>query len=181
MTRMSHGDDEMGSQSPIKTVRRVVIGNGRGGRSMVTFAGPCEHFSANPTYAGVTRNSLWRERAEVDCVSAEDHAAVMSELSPGGVHFYAVEIAPRTEVPMHGTPTVDFHYATRGAVVCVLEEGEVEVRAGDVMVLRGAAHGWSNRTDEPFTSVAVMMDVSGRLVGRSERARERSAHAGPQA
>jgi quercetin dioxygenase-like cupin family protein len=46
-----------------------------------------------------------------------------------------------------------------GEVTCLLEEGEVTVRAGDVLVQRATPHGWINRGDVPFVSIAVMVDV----------------------
>jgi uncharacterized cupin superfamily protein len=43
-----------------------------------------------------------------------------------------------------------------GEIVCILEDGEVTVRAGDVLVQRATLHAWENRGTEPFVTIVVM-------------------------
>jgi hypothetical protein len=41
----------------------------------------------------------------------------------------------------------------------MMDEGEVLLRAGDVLIQRGTNHAWSNRTDNPATLAFVLVDA----------------------
>lgn len=58
---------------------------------------------------------------------------------------------------MHKTPTTDYAIVLEGEVVCMLDEGEVTVRAGDVMIQDHTRHGWSNRTDAPAKVAFILI------------------------
>jgi hypothetical protein len=47
----------------------------------------------------------------------------------------------------HKTDSIDFAVVLEGEIWMLLDEGEVLLKAGDVLVQRGTAHSWSNRTD----------------------------------
>jgi len=49
---------------------------------------------------------------------------------------------------MHRTRTLDYAVVIEGEVVLVLEDSEVTLKKGDVVVQRGTNHAWENRTDE---------------------------------
>jgi mannose-6-phosphate isomerase-like protein (cupin superfamily) len=57
----------------------------------------------------------------------------------------------------HTTQTIDMLYVASGAIVMRLDEGEVELRAGDVYVQSGTRHAWVNRGSEPATLVGVIV------------------------
>ena len=40
-----------------------------------------------------------------------------------------------------------------------MDEGEVLLKAGDVLIQRGTNHAWSNRTDEPVQVAFVLVDA----------------------
>jgi hypothetical protein len=40
-----------------------------------------------------------------------------------------------------------------------MDEGEVLLKAGDVLIQRGTNHAWSNRTDEPCHVAFVLIDA----------------------
>ena len=48
---------------------------------------------------------------------------------------------------MHRTETVDYGVVIDGELTLVLDEGEVLLRPGSVVVQRGTNHAWANRTD----------------------------------
>jgi uncharacterized cupin superfamily protein len=60
----------------------------------------------------------------------------------------------------HATETVDHVVVVQGEIVCLFDEGEVILRAGDVLVQRGVQHAWSNRSDQPCRLIAVILDAS---------------------
>jgi mannose-6-phosphate isomerase-like protein (cupin superfamily) len=57
----------------------------------------------------------------------------------------------------HTTQTVDMLFVVSGAIVMRLDEGEVELRAGDVYVQSGTRHAWVNRGSEPAVLVGVIV------------------------
>jgi hypothetical protein len=40
-----------------------------------------------------------------------------------------------------------------------MDEGEVLLKAGDVLIQRGTSHAWSNRTDKPCCIAFVLIDA----------------------
>jgi quercetin dioxygenase-like cupin family protein len=59
---------------------------------------------------------------------------------------------------MHRTQTLDYAIVIEGEIVLVLTDSEVPLKAGDVVVQRGADHAWSNRTDKLARVAFVMLD-----------------------
>lgn len=62
---------------------------------------------------------------------------------------------------MHRTETLDYGIVTEGEVWLVLDEEEVKLNRGDVVVQRGTNHAWSNRTEGMARMVFILLD--GRL------------------
>jgi mannose-6-phosphate isomerase-like protein (cupin superfamily) len=60
---------------------------------------------------------------------------------------------------MHITDTLDYGIVISGEVYAVMEDGEVLLRQGDVIVQRGTNHSWSNRSDEVCRMVFVLLDA----------------------
>ena len=46
-----------------------------------------------------------------------------------------------------------------GEIFAMMDDGEVLLRAGDVLVQRGTNHAWSNRTDENAVVAFVLIDA----------------------
>ena len=59
----------------------------------------------------------------------------------------------------HRTNTIDYAIVLRGEIYAMMDEGEVLLRAGDVLIQRGTNHAWSNRTDEPAYLAFVLVDA----------------------
>ncbi len=144
----------------MSAIRRVVVGNDAEARSAVIHDGVSPHQHSHPTYPGVTVTELWSVQPGDPLDSDEDPAAKRVGVRPGGPaesRYYSVRIERDLEIPLHVTPTVDYHVVVSGEIVCVLERGEVTVRAGDVLVIKQAAHGWRTPPNEAFVSFAVMV------------------------
>ena len=52
-----------------------------------------------------------------------------------------------------------------GEIHALMDEGEVLLKAGDVLIQRGTNHAWSNRGDEPAYVAFVLIDAE--LVGEA--------------
>jgi len=59
---------------------------------------------------------------------------------------------------MHRTETIDYAIILEGEITMVLDEEDMVLKAGDVVVQCGTAHAWSNRSNAPCTIAFVLID-----------------------
>ena len=59
---------------------------------------------------------------------------------------------------MHRTETVDYAVVLEGEITLIMDEGDVKLKAGDVVIQRGTNHAWRNHTDKPTRMLYVLMD-----------------------
>lgn len=59
---------------------------------------------------------------------------------------------------MHRTETVDYGIVIEGELTLVLDQGEVQLRPGSVVVQRGTNHAWANRSGKPCRMLFVLID-----------------------
>ena len=107
---------------------------------------------------------------------------------PGGTIFRVVEFAPQKEVTadyetrlkimqglgvapegpsrehprdpgMHRTPTIDYAVIVSGEIDMLLDDSEVHLKAGDVVVQRGTNHAWVNRGSVPCRVAFILIDA----------------------
>jgi mannose-6-phosphate isomerase-like protein (cupin superfamily) len=88
-------------------------------------------------------------------VSDENAAAVFAEI--GESHAGTGQANARHKL-MHRTETLDYGIVTEGEVWLVLDEEEVQLKRGDVVVQRGTNHAWSNRTEAMARMVFILLD-----------------------
>jgi uncharacterized cupin superfamily protein len=77
--------------------------------------------------------------------SAEVQAFFRAMGSPGASTY-----SPQSPHPyMQKTRTLEFGVVLEGEIVLVLDTQEVRMKAGEVAILRGSNHAWSNRSTKP--------------------------------
>ena len=76
--------------------------------------------------------------------------------SPGASTYSGNALHPY----MQKTRTLDFALIIEGEVTLMLDLEEVNLSAGDTVVLRGSNHAWSNRTDKPCLIAMSMHDAA---------------------
>ena len=59
---------------------------------------------------------------------------------------------------MHRTETVDYGVVIEGEIVLVLDDSEVALKKGGVVIQRGTNHAWANRSDRPCRMLFVLVD-----------------------
>jgi mannose-6-phosphate isomerase-like protein (cupin superfamily) len=59
----------------------------------------------------------------------------------------------------HKTDTIDYAIVLSGEIYAMMDDGEVLLMAGDVLVQRGTNHAWSNRSNEPAVVAFVLIDA----------------------
>lgn len=83
-----------------------------------------------------------------------DHAALMREmgLAPG-----AHGGRPPRHPFMHRTKTVDYAIVLAGEIDMLLDDSEVHLKAGEVVVQQGTNHAWVNRGKDPCRIAFVLI------------------------
>ncbi|HEV7411359.1 MAG TPA: cupin domain-containing protein [Bradyrhizobium sp.] len=59
---------------------------------------------------------------------------------------------------MHRTETIDYAIVLSGEITMVMDDRDVELKAGDVLVQCGTNHAWSNRSNAPCVIAFVLID-----------------------
>lgn len=59
---------------------------------------------------------------------------------------------------MHRTETIDYAVVLEGEIVMLLDDEDVHLKAGDVVIQRGTNHAWSNRSGKPVKMLYVLID-----------------------
>ena len=72
---------------------------------------------------------------------------------------YVRDTANKRHPGFHKTATIDYAIVLTGEIYALMDEGEVLLKAGDVLIQRGTNHAWSNRTDENATIAFVLIDA----------------------
>jgi mannose-6-phosphate isomerase-like protein (cupin superfamily) len=88
--------------------------------------------------------------------SYEDRVKIMREMGLGPE-------GPTREHPrdagMHRTRTIDYVLILSGEIDMLMDDSEVHLRAGDVLVQRATNHAWVNRGDKPCKVAFVLVDA----------------------
>lgn len=84
---------------------------------------------------------------------------VLQALSKVGDAFELhAELDPQ-DPAMHRTPTLDYGIVLSGEIDLELDEGEVHLRAGDIVVQRATRHAWRNRGSEPCSIAFILIST----------------------
>jgi quercetin dioxygenase-like cupin family protein len=167
-------------------MRRIVTGHDSAGRSLVLIDDSPAAVVLEKA-GGLRLTELWTTSQTPAAFSATDRARRERRIEPdaGGSVFRVIEYPPdaerlaklepeehfgsmgvqaapvekRRHLGMHRTRTLDYAIVLSGEIHAVLDEGEVLLRAGDVLVQQGTNHAWSNRSDRPATIAFVLIDA----------------------
>jgi len=140
-------------------VRRVVTGHDAHGHAVVTVDETTGNVKT--TRPGATASVIWTTAtAPADNDGAEDGGArdVGTTLA-GGTVFRVIEFMPGVAPRLHRTDSIDYAVVIAGEIDMVLDDSEVRLRAGDVLVQRGTVHNWVNRGDRPCVMAFVLIDA----------------------
>lgn len=137
--------------------RRVVTGHDQTGKSVVLSDGPPpQHHGMQGPDVGADFYELWSTTRPVPLLSAkepEPNERAFTIMPVSGHLLRIIEIYPPSQggkrTVMHRTSTVDYVVVISGEVVLVLDDSEVTLRQGDVVVQRGTDHAWENRSSQP--------------------------------
>ncbi len=95
------------------------------------------------------------ESPEIRNMTAEQSCAVFAAMGNQGA-----SMAGRggRHPLMHRTETIDYAVVLEGELTLLLDEEDVTLKAGDVVIQRGTSHAWSNRSDKRCRILYVLID-----------------------
>jgi naringenin degradation protein FdeH len=137
--------------------RRVVTGHDERGVSVTLSDGPVPVHHHLPD-DGVGFYEIWQtDRMPAPITPIEPDEPTRRTLrvppQPTGTKIRINEFLPGRldecgrQSPVHRTESIDYGIVLEGEIVLLLDESEVTLRAGDIVVQRGTDHAWANRTD----------------------------------
>jgi len=85
-----------------------------------------------------------------------DHATVMKEM---GIEHGTGGRRPPRHPMMHWTRSVDYAVIMSGEIDMLLDDSEVHLKAGDVVIQQGTNHAWVNRGTEPCRVAFILIDA----------------------
>jgi mannose-6-phosphate isomerase-like protein (cupin superfamily) len=148
--------------------RRVVTGHTPSGESVVVSDGPVPVSRQIPE-DGVAFHEVWNTEGAPTLITAVEETepterALAVPPPPRGTRIRINEFAPGflneagLQSPVHRTESVDYGIVLEGEITLVLDDSEVTLRAGDIVVQRGTDHAWANRGTTTATVVFVLVD-----------------------
>ena len=139
--------------------RRVVTGHDAQGRSVVLSDGPTPRNHENEF---AIFHELWNTRAMPAPVAPTEREPTERPLvtppDPNGTIVRITVIKAGERSPMHRTESIDYGIVLEGEITLVLDDSEVTLRAGDVVVQRGTDHAWANRSDAVTKVAFILVD-----------------------
>ena len=169
-------------------LRRVVTGLDETGKAVVLFDGENPHKAVRPVRNNVSRRIWVTDGAPADISGRHDRGQTEIGVAPppGGSVFRIVEYPPVTpeaealdanarmrelgpEAPqkgrpprhplMHRTRSLDYAIILSGEIDMLLDDSEIHLKAGDVVVQQGTNHAWINRGTEVCRIAFVLIDA----------------------
>jgi mannose-6-phosphate isomerase-like protein (cupin superfamily) len=138
------------------SVRRIVTGHDAGGRSVVLSDGaPPQHHSFRGPGVGAEFHEMWSTTRAVPELSSaearEPNERAFTIMPVSGHLLRLIDLYPASQggkrTVMHRTKTLDYVVVVAGEAILILDDSEVVLHEGDVVVQRGTNHAWENRSD----------------------------------
>jgi quercetin dioxygenase-like cupin family protein len=173
----------------LNPVRRIVTGHDDTGKAIIEMDGPSPNAKVRPgtglvsTLVWVTdetpaRMDLRSDRADREMgvppppngsvlrvvdfppVTPEAEAMDQSEiLKMMGADHHSADGEKARHAFMHRTKSVDYAFVLEGEIDALLDDSEVHMKAGDIMVQQGTNHAWVNRSDRVCRIAFVLIDA----------------------
>ena len=138
-----------------KSTRRVITGHDVRGRSVVLSDGPPpQHHPMHGLGVGADFHEMWSDADTIpeltSGVALEPNERPFTIMPATGHLLRILDVYPLKDggkrTVMHRTRTLDFVVVIEGELVLILDDSEVILKPGDVVVQRGTDHAWENRS-----------------------------------
>ena len=160
-----------------KSTRRVVTGHDARGKSVVLSDGPPpQHHPMNGLEVGADFHEMWSDAESIpeltSVVALEPNERPFTIMPVAGHLLRILDVYPLVDggkrTAMHRTRTLDYVVVIEGELVLILDDSEVTLKPGDVVVQRGTDHAWENRSGKIARAAFFHVDArfSGELLAR---------------
>jgi len=146
-----------------RLIRRVVTGHDAADSAIVLFDGAAPN--ARRRLSGLVSTLLWvTDESPADISAHDDRAARDIGIPPptNGTIFRVVDFPPGAKGEMHRTRSIDYAVVLEGEIDMLLDDSEVHVRAGDVLVQHATHHAWQNRSSANCRIAFILIDAAER-------------------
>ncbi len=171
-----------------KPVRRVVTGHDDQGKAVVLIDGPTPY--VNQRGEGNVVQLLWlTNETPANLSHTQDGANQKTGVPPlpNGSTLRVVDFAPQASAEVkgidhheilkqmgidpatqgyqrhaftHRTRSIDYAIVLDGEIDMLLDDSEIHMKAGDVLIQRGTNHAWANRSGRTARIAFVLLDGS---------------------
>lgn len=172
----------------VRQTRRVIVDHDSSGKAVVTADGPTPNVKLRQA-TGITSTLLWvTDRAQPDLSSAEDMSLreVGVAPPPNGNVLRIVDFPPVSELKavdnaamlkemglsadshggaasrsafMHRTKSIDYAIVLEGEIDMLMDDSEVHLKAGDVLIQKATNHAWVNNGTTNCRIAFVLIDA----------------------
>jgi mannose-6-phosphate isomerase-like protein (cupin superfamily) len=169
----------------LRSTRRIVTGHDATGKAVVVFDAPVQAKQRSAGGNGMTL--LWTTREfPVGVSGSDDRVANHTTVPPvdNGTVFRIVDFAPAAphaapvdhhqilismgidpatqgygrHANTHRTRTIDYALVLDGEIDMLLDDTEIHVKAGDVLVQQATNHAWVNNGTKPCRIAFILID-----------------------
>ena len=169
-----------------KPVRRIVTGHDETGKAIVLMDGPAPNQIVRGA-TGLVSTLLWvTDESPADISHSGDRADRTTPVGPPprGSILRVVDFPPAGNTSgvkhedvlkemgvshgghgkparhpfMHRTRSVDYAFILEGEIDMLLDDSDVHMKAGDIMVQQGTNHAWVNNSDAMCRMAFVLID-----------------------
>ncbi len=95
----------------------------------------------------------------VEFLPDEEQVADQADMDFDRIGGGNLRVGDESDPSMHRNQTVDYNVVLSGEIFAKTDAGELLLRPGDVLVQRGTAHTWHNRSSEPCVFLSVMVSA----------------------
>jgi len=171
----------------VKTIRRVVTGHDADGKAVIMMDSDATNIVTSEHRPG-GRTNLWRTTSMPASYGGDkDEADAHFDIEPpaNGVNFRISEFPPENpEVMakldgtkafadvgaahrivqgarhpfMHRTETVDYGIVLEGEIDMLMDDEDVHLKTGNIIIQRGTNHAWANRYDKLCRIAFILID-----------------------
>jgi len=151
-----------------QTARRIVTGHDANGKSVIVSDGPPpQHHSMRGPSIGTDFVEIWNSPLPVPLLASvevrEPNERDFTIMPVAGHLLRMLAVYPPQaggkRTPMHRTQTLDYVVVIEGELVLLLDDSEVTLRQGDVVVQRGTNHAWENRSSKIARAAFLHIDA----------------------
>jgi quercetin dioxygenase-like cupin family protein len=139
--------------------RRVVTGFNKDGKSCIKWDKAVDPIPGRPGFGNIP---MWAtKKLPAEMTEEDPNTWDLGTSLAGGSVFRLARYEPGVKARWHRTDSVDYAICLSGELWMEMEDGEVHLKAGDVVIQRGTLHNWNNRGTEPCVMAFILIATEG--------------------